>query len=113
MVTDFFGRLRNGGSQVFAGFRPANVVSKGRNSMALYTDVELDLTEKLLVNGVIRFENYSDFGSTTNFKLASRYKLTNNINLRGVLSNGFRAPFTSNLFRCQLPHYFQMVYLRK
>lgn len=98
MVTDFYGRIRNGGSQVFAGFRPSNVVSKGRNSMALYTDMELDLTEKLLVNGAIRFENYSDFGSTTNFKLASRYKLTNNINLRGALSNGFRAPSLHQIY---------------
>lgn len=66
--------------------------------MALYTDMELDLTEKLLINGAIRFENYSDFGSTTNFKLASRYKLTNNINLRGALSNGFRAPSLHQIY---------------
>ncbi|SHG30629.1 iron complex outermembrane recepter protein [Flavobacterium segetis] len=97
-VTDFFGNLRPGGSQVFSGFRPANVVSKGRNSMALYTDVELDITEKLLLNGAVRFENYSDFGNTTNFKLASRYKLTNNINLRGALSNGFRAPSLHQIY---------------
>ena len=97
-VTDIFGNLRPGGSQVFSGFRHANVVSKERNSMALYTDMELDLTEKLLINGAIRFENYSDFGSTTNFKLASRYKLTNNINLRGALSNGFRAPSLHQIY---------------
>jgi iron complex outermembrane receptor protein len=28
-----------------------------------------------------RYENYSDFGGTTNYKLASRYKLTDNVNI--------------------------------
>jgi iron complex outermembrane receptor protein len=46
----------------------------------------------MVVNGAVRFENYSDFGNTTNFKVASRYKLTDNINLRGAVSTGFRAP---------------------
>ena len=90
--TDFFGALRAPGSQVFPGFRPANAVDKGRNSVALYGDLEYDISEKWLVNGAIRFENYSDFGNTTNFKVASRYKLTDNINLRGAVSTGFRAP---------------------
>jgi iron complex outermembrane receptor protein len=31
---------------------------------------------------------YSDFGNTTNFKVASRY-ITDNINLRGAVSTGF------------------------
>jgi iron complex outermembrane receptor protein len=97
--TDFFGAvfagvsgIRPNGSQVFPGFRPANAVDKGRNSVAIYGDLEYDITEKWLVNGAIRFENYSDFGNTTNFKVASRYKLTDNINLRGAVSTGFRAP---------------------
>jgi iron complex outermembrane recepter protein len=91
-VTDFFGGLRPGGSQVFPGYRAVNAIDKGRTSTALYTDLELDVTTKLLINGAVRFENYSDFGSTTNFKLASRLKVTDNINLRGAVSTGFRAP---------------------
>ncbi|MGJ8735683.1 TonB-dependent receptor plug domain-containing protein, partial [Zobellia laminariae] len=39
-----------------------------------------------------RFENYSDFGSTINFKLAARYKINDNINLRAAANTGFRAP---------------------
>lgn len=97
-VTDFFGNLRPGGSQVFAGFRPSNVVDKGRNSEALYTDIELDVTKKWLVNGAVRFENYSDFGNTVNYKLATRYKILKNINLRGALSTGFRAPSLHQIY---------------
>ncbi|MFV5688298.1 TonB-dependent receptor domain-containing protein [Flavobacterium sp. ZT3R25] len=97
-VTDFFGSARPNGSQVFPGFRPANAIDKDRNSVAVYTDLELDLTDKWLVNGAVRFENYSDFGNTTNFKIASRYKLTDNINLRGAVSTGFRAPSLHQIY---------------
>lgn len=97
-VTDFYGANRPGGAQVFPGFRPANAIDKGRNSVAVYTDLELDLTDKWLVNGAVRFENYSDFGNTTNFKVASRYKLTDNINLRGAVSTGFRAPSLHQIY---------------
>ena len=97
-VTDFYGSNRPGGAQVFPGFRPANAIDKARNSVALYTDLELDVTEKWLVNGAVRFENYSDFGNTTNFKIASRYKLTDNINLRGAVSTGFRAPSLHQIY---------------
>lgn len=90
--TDFFGNTRPGGAQVFPGFRPENAVSKDRTSFALYSDNELDISDKWLVSGALRFENYSDFGSTFNYKVATRYKITDNINFRGAHSTGFRAP---------------------
>ncbi|MCF8714961.1 TonB-dependent receptor [Joostella atrarenae] len=89
---DFFGNSRPGGSQVFPGFRPENEVSRERSSIAGYVDLEADITEKLLLTFATRFENYSDFGSTINFKLSSLYKLNDNFNLRGAASTGFRAP---------------------
>jgi iron complex outermembrane receptor protein len=97
-VTDFYGATRPGGAQVFPGFRPANAVDKGRNSAALYGDLEYDVTSKWFVNGAIRFENYSDFGSTTNYKFATRYKVTSNINIRGAVATGFRAPSLHQIY---------------
>ncbi|MFY0604520.1 MAG: TonB-dependent receptor [Flavobacteriaceae bacterium] len=91
-VLDFFGRSRAGGIQVFPGFRPENERNAHRNSYAFYGDVEVDFTESLLVSGAVRYENYSDFGTTFNWKVASRLKLTDNINLRAATSTGFRAP---------------------
>ena len=99
--TDFFGAARPGGAQVFPGFRPANETetkNANRNSVAVYGDVELDVTNRWLVEGAVRFENYSDFGNTTNFKFATRYKLTNNINIRGAASTGFRAPSLAQIY---------------
>ena len=89
---DFFGNPRPGGSQVFPGFAPSNELSRGRSSVAGYLDLEADLSEKFLVSFASRFENYSDFGSTINFKLSSRFKITDNINIRGAANTGFRAP---------------------
>lgn len=97
-ATDFYGSARPGGSQVFPGFKPGNAVNQGRNSAAVYADLEYDVTEKWLLNGALRYENYSDFGGTTNYKLASRYKLTDNINLRGAISTGFRAPSLHQIY---------------
>ncbi|TRX37409.1 TonB-dependent receptor [Flavobacterium sp. ZT3R18] len=98
LVTDFFGAGRPGGSQVFPGYKPVNAIDKGRNSVAVYGDLEYDVTDKWLVNGAIRYENYSDFGNTTTYKLASRYKITENINLRGAVSTGFRAPSLHQIY---------------
>ena len=89
---DFFGNARAGGSQVFPGFSPENEISRERSSIAGYFDVEADFTDKFLLAFAARFENYSDFGSTVNFKLASRYKLSENVNIRSSINTGFRAP---------------------
>jgi iron complex outermembrane recepter protein len=83
---------RAGGAQVFPGFRPENAVNQTRSNVAGYLDLELDISEKFLIEMALRYENYSDFGATSNYKLASRYKLTDNLAIRGSLSTGFRAP---------------------
>ena len=89
---DFFGASRPGGSQVFPGFSPTNELSRGRSSIAGYFDMEADITDTFLASFATRFENYSDFGSTINFKLATLVKATENLNLRAALNTGFRAP---------------------
>ncbi|MGB5667613.1 MAG: TonB-dependent receptor, partial [Maribacter sp.] len=89
---DFFGASRPGGSQVFPGFSPSNELSRGRSSIAGYFDAEADITDTFLASFATRFEDYSDFGSTINFKLATLVKATENLNLRAALNTGFRAP---------------------
>jgi iron complex outermembrane receptor protein len=81
-----------GGSQSFPGFSPQNTVDKSRNNTGVYADAELDVTSKWLISGATRFEHYSDFGSALSGKFATRYKVANGFNLRGAISNGFRAP---------------------
>ncbi|MEA9412073.1 TonB-dependent receptor [Flavobacterium sp. PL02] len=92
------GNPRPGGSQGFPGYSPLNTVDKGRTNLSLYTDAELDVTDAFLISGAVRFENYSDFGSTLNGKLAMRLKASKNINFRGSVSTGFRAPSLAQIY---------------
>jgi iron complex outermembrane receptor protein len=55
-------------------------------------DLEQDFTKNFLLTGALRYENYSDFGSTFNYKFSSRYKFGDKFNLRASFSSGFRAP---------------------
>jgi iron complex outermembrane receptor protein len=84
--------LKASGAQGFPGYQPSDEVDANRSCIGIYGDVELDVTDKFLVGGAVRFENYSDFGATLNGKLAARYKIADNFNLRGSVSTGFRAP---------------------
>jgi iron complex outermembrane recepter protein len=80
------------GSQVFPGFRPSNEVDASRNSRAIYIDTEGDVLAKLRLGLAVRYENFSDFGSTTNGKITARVEATDWLVLRGAASTGFRAP---------------------
>ncbi len=86
------------GAQVFAGFVNSIGDTKTRNAKALYTDLELDITNKFLITGALRFENYSDFGSTLNYKFATRYKFSDQFNIRASTTSGFRAPSMQQRF---------------
>jgi len=78
--------------QVFSGFSPENAVNEDRDSYAAYLDLEADVTDRLLVSVAGRFEDFSDFGSTANGKIAARYQIADAFALRGAASTGFRAP---------------------
>lgn len=87
-----------GGSQVFAGFLPSNEGNHSRNAVGLYADFELDFSEAFMASVAGRFENYSDFGSTFNYKVASRYRFGDYFTIRGSASTGFRAPSMQQRF---------------
>ena len=83
---------RAGGAQVFPGYRPENAVNATRSSVGAYIDGAFNFSKAFLVNVAARFENYSDFGSTVNEKIAARYTINKNIVVRASASTGFRAP---------------------
>ena len=89
--------VQGSGSQGFPGFSPSDVVDAKRNSLSVYVDGELNVTDKWLVDAAVRAENYSDFGSLATFKLATRYKVADGFNLRGSASTGYRAPSLQQL----------------
>ncbi len=80
------------GSQGFPGYQPGDVVNAKRHVWGVYADGEIDLSDAWLIDLAARFEDYSDFGFTHNYKLATRYKASKKVNIRASVSTGFRAP---------------------
>ena len=80
------------GSNGFPGFKPSQAGEFSRRNYAAYVDVEAPFTEDFLMGVALRFEDYDSFGTTTNYKVMAQYHLTEDLNIRGSVSSGFRAP---------------------
>jgi iron complex outermembrane receptor protein len=80
------------GSEGYPGYQPADAVIAHRTNEAAYAESAINVTDRWLVDGAARFENYSDFGAVTTFKFATSYKISDSFHLRGSAGTGFRAP---------------------
>lgn len=88
-----------GGVQSFPGLQPANALREDRSSVGVYGDLEWDITDKLLVGGAVRYEDFSDFGDNTSWKLNGRYILGDNKGaIRASYGTGFRAPSLHQIY---------------
>jgi iron complex outermembrane receptor protein len=81
-----------GGAQGFVGFQPSNEVDTDRQAVGAYIDVEAPITDRFTLAGAVRFEDYSDFGTSTTGKVSARYDFSDAFAVRGSASTGFRAP---------------------
>ncbi|MCX8492024.1 MAG: TonB-dependent receptor [Cyclobacteriaceae bacterium] len=87
------------GSNSFPGIRAENARTNSRFNLGAYLDLTYDVTENFLIEGAVRAEKYSDFGSALVWKLSSRLKLLEDkIVLRGSISTGFRAPTLHQIY---------------
>ncbi|MEJ2089219.1 MAG: TonB-dependent receptor, partial [Gammaproteobacteria bacterium] len=80
------------GAHGFAGFSPEQAGEWDRANWAVYTDFEADVIESLTLGAAARYEDFDDFGSTLNGKLAARWQIVPSFAVRGSYSTGFRAP---------------------
>lgn len=80
------------GSDSFAGIKPEEAVDVSRTNFALYTQLEYDVTDDLLLSIAGRYEDFSDFGDNFSYKVSGRYKLGSKGAIRASYSTGFRAP---------------------
>jgi iron complex outermembrane receptor protein len=80
------------GSSGREGFSPQTQGRWTRSNVGIYTELEHEFSKAFLMNGAIRWENYSDFGSDFSYKLAARYKVGDKLGVRGSLNRSFRAP---------------------
>ena len=76
----------------FPGFSPTIAGSWERQNTALYADLEIVATEDLLLAAALRFEDFDDFGTTTNYRLGFNYAFNENMGIRATVSSGFKAP---------------------
>lgn len=63
-----------------------------RDQYAAYIEFSIPLADNLELQLAGRYDDYSDFGSTTNPKVAVRWAPTDSITVRGSWAQGFRAP---------------------
>lgn len=79
-------------SNGFGGFA-SDGSSKERN-VAAYTEWEADIIDNFTLQAALRWERYTSFGSTFNYKVGFLWWASEAISVRGTYSTGFRAPTT-------------------
>ncbi|MDQ6979729.1 MAG: TonB-dependent receptor [Mariprofundaceae bacterium] len=88
-------------TQGFAGFTTTNAVRGSRRNHAFYADIAYHHAAGLSLDGALRSERYSDFGTANTMKLAGSYTLTDGVLFRSGISSGFRAPSLSQIYYSQ------------
>ena len=87
------------GADSYQGNHPDNSGKFNRYNIGYYAGFSVDLSEDFLIDGTVRSEDYSDFGSKSVWKISSRYKfLDGKVILRGSASTGFRAPTLHQIY---------------
>ena len=74
------------------GVTADDAVASSRDNVAMYVDIEHDVSDAVLLQYAFRYEDFSDFGDTVNWKIAGRARVSDNFTLRGAVSTGFHAP---------------------
>jgi len=90
-------------SQVVAstGIDPNTYNAGSRKVYAGYAELNVPIIKSLDVTAALRYDHYSDFGSTTNPKFSFRFQPVKAVLLRGSYSTGFRAPSLYELYSAQ------------
>ncbi len=86
------------GTQAGSGLQPGETVDVDRNAASIYVDLESNVTDRLSLGIAGRFEDYSDFGNSTNGKFSARYEFSPALAIRGTVGTGFRAPSLTQSF---------------
>ena len=88
LVDQGFSAASNG----FPGFSNIAGGDFDRKNVSLYVDGEWEPTDTLILGAAVRYEDFDDFGTTTNYKVAGNWRIADNFGLRGTVSTGFKAP---------------------
>ena len=72
--------------------------NKERLFTGVFLESPINLTESFVLQPSLRFDYYSDFGGSLNFKIGAIKNLTNTTSLKSSLSKSFRAPTFNDLY---------------
>ena len=86
------GARRPYGSAEYVGLAPDAAASISRNVLGVYAGVEVSPIERLELNAIGRYEDYSDAGSATTGQLSGNFKLNPAWALRGTVGTAYKAP---------------------
>jgi iron complex outermembrane receptor protein len=83
------------------GIDPDSDTSGDRDVFAFFGELNIPLMKNLEMSLAVRYDDYSDFGNTTNPKIGLRYQPTKSILLRASYNTGFRAPTLYEIYQPQ------------
>jgi iron complex outermembrane receptor protein len=68
-----------------------------RDNTAVYTELAVPVVENFEMQFALRYEDYSDFGTTTDPKVSFLWKAADDVSVRGSWGTAFRAPSLAQL----------------
>jgi iron complex outermembrane receptor protein len=77
-------------------------IDADRTVNAVFGELNIPIVKNFDLNLALRYDDYSDFGSTTNYKANIRWQPVQSVLLRGSYGTGFRAPGLIDLFDPQV-----------
>ncbi|MBW7837658.1 MAG: TonB-dependent receptor [Sphingomonadales bacterium] len=80
------------GEEALPGFSPSIAGAFSRSNKSIYLDLEADVIEDLVIGAAVRYEDFTDFGSKTTYKVSGLYHVTNEFGIRSTYATGFHAP---------------------
>jgi iron complex outermembrane receptor protein len=72
-----------------------------RKVWGVFGELNAPITKALELNASVRFDDYSDFGNTTNGKLTARFRPASVMLMRGSVGTGYKAPTVPQLKAAQ------------
>jgi iron complex outermembrane receptor protein len=75
--------------------------SADRKVWGVFAELNAPVTKSLELNAAVRFDDYNDFGNTTNGKVSFKLRPADGILVRGSVGTGFKAPTVPQLKAAQ------------
>src|SRR5690606_23604523 len=69
-----------------------------RKTKPVYSELAMPVLESLEIQLAARYDEYSDFGESSNPKISLRYQPINSLAYRAAAGTGFKAPALVNLY---------------